>query len=79
MEDRLCKICEEGFVEDEIHFVSVCSKYRKKGENFYLKISNKYLNFKILNIFDKFMKNANHHFANFINVIWSKRSSPLYK
>ena len=30
LEDRLCKICEEGFVEDEIHFVCVCSKYRTK-------------------------------------------------
>jgi len=28
LEDRLCKICKEGFVEDEIHFVCVCSKYR---------------------------------------------------
>ena len=27
LEDTLCKICEEGFVEDEIHFVYVCSKY----------------------------------------------------
>ena len=45
LEDRLCKICEEGFVEDEIHFVCVCSKYQTERENFYLKISNKYLNF----------------------------------
>ena len=63
------------FVEDEIHFVCVCSKYRTERENFYLKISNKYLNFKILNTFDKFMyimKNANHNFANFVNVIWNK-------
>ena len=37
---------------------------------------------RILNTFDKFMyiiKNVNHHFANFVNVIWNKRSSLLYK
>ena len=32
LEDRLCKICEEGFVEDEIRFVCVCWKY--ETENF---------------------------------------------
>jgi len=39
--DRLCNICEEGFVEDEINFVCVCSKYRTERQNLYLKISNK--------------------------------------
>ena len=28
LEDRFCEICMEGFVEDKIHFVCVCSKYR---------------------------------------------------
>ena len=30
LEDCLCKICGKGFVEDEIHFVCVCSKYRNR-------------------------------------------------
>ena len=30
LEDRLCKVCEEGFDEDEIHFVCECSKYRDR-------------------------------------------------
>ena len=54
-QDRLCKICEEGFVEDDIHFVCVCSKYWTERENFHLKLSNKYINLKILNAFDKFI------------------------
>ena len=31
LEDRLCKICEEGFVEDEIHFC-VCAQNIEKKE-----------------------------------------------
>jgi len=48
LEDRLCEICQEGFVEDEIHCVCVwvCSKYRTEKENLYLKSSNKYINLK---------------------------------
>jgi len=32
LEDRLCTIWEEGFIEGEIHFVCVCSKYRTERE-----------------------------------------------
>lgn len=26
-EERVCQICNEGFIEDELHFLCVCSKY----------------------------------------------------
>jgi len=30
LEDRLCKICEDGFVEDEIHFVCMLKISNRK-------------------------------------------------
>ena len=58
-----------------LRILGVRSKYRTERENFYLKISNKYQNFNILHTFAKYMyimKNANQHFANFINVLRNK-------
>ena len=28
LELRLCKVCDEGFLEDEAHFIIHCSKYK---------------------------------------------------
>ena len=27
VEDRFCNICKEGFIEDELHFLCICSEY----------------------------------------------------
>ncbi|MCG8431402.1 MAG: hypothetical protein MJA29_09555, partial [Candidatus Omnitrophica bacterium] len=55
LEDRLCVFCDEGAVEDEIHFLLECSNYNGLRKEFFSKVENKCKNFSALTSKNKFI------------------------
>lgn len=54
VDKRLCTLCNNGDVEDEIHFVTVCNKYDSLRNIFYNAINDKNLYFANMQHKDKF-------------------------
>lgn len=58
LNDRLCKMCNKGVIEDEVHFLLNCEKYTKLRQSFqydtknYLNLSNNINNRKLLSCLD---------------------------
>ena len=78
--DRLCELCEEGSVEDEIHFLCECSCY----SDIRCKLFNQALSFDQLFLekdnFDRFvflMSNCQKATINFLSNAFSKRTKML--
>ena len=55
--ERTCKICNTGDVEDELHFLSICTKYSPERSQYKKKVSD-YLNFDINLLNDNFLINC---------------------
>ena len=53
LEERICEICKNNSIEDEFHFVCVCSAYICFRETLYNSID--YENFINMDDFDKFL------------------------
>ena len=51
---RACQMCNSGAIEDEIHFVTICDKFRLIRQNIFKKIQNICPNFDMLSTEDKF-------------------------
>ena len=51
---RLCEQCDSGEVEDEIHFLLCCSKFREERQQLFKTISQSCSNFLQLNPREKF-------------------------
>jgi len=52
-EDRICKLCNNG-IEDEMHFLLVCSFYASEREELFTKLINRNKHFNLLNTNNKF-------------------------
>ncbi len=81
LEERLCEICKNGLIEDELHFLCVCDKYDLERNEMYTRISEKYPDFIELDNIDKLiflMKNEWKEVCNFIDIAWRKRKNILY-
>ena len=52
--ERLCEVCKDGNIEDEYHFVCICSVYRDIRETLYQKVMLNTSNFNDMNDLDKF-------------------------
>ena len=37
--ERLCQICNQGIVEDELHFLFQCKKYKQTRDSFFIEMS----------------------------------------
>ena len=80
LENRMCQICKENFIEDEIHFVCKCSAYSSIREHFYQKF-NYYFHITDMDVYDKFcniLKFENVKLlADCISELWNTRKSIL--
>ena len=54
-QQRFCKRCDSGEVEDEIHFLICCSKFNDNREQLFVSISKTCKNFVNLNTHEKFI------------------------
>ena len=82
---RICILCNEMEIEDEIHFVIQCPRYQNQRETFFSYIcDNVTVEFNNIDVFDKFMvlmKLKGVHIrrlAKFLVSIWECRKSILY-
>ncbi len=81
-ENRLCKVCNEGFVEDQKHFLFHCTAYRDKRENFVQLIMGRIPDWNVLSDNQKLISLFNEHsrpLGQFVKDLFLYRKSILYK
>ena len=82
LENRICNICEEGYIEDEYHFLCICSVYREERSDLYRRVNDKYNDFSELDDNSKFvflMSKCNLYVVKFLKQAWEKRKGILFK
>ena len=82
LEDRTCKVCNDGSLEDELHFLCLCQKYSEDRRKMYNQAKNRVINFENLDTESKFkalMTNCSRIVANFLKKAWETRKRVLYK
>ncbi len=80
--DRHCKICEGGVLEDQYHFVFKCPAYTLRRGIFIDRIKDKVVNWNTLSETEKFTKLFNEHprlLGKFVKDIFLYRKSIIYK
>ena len=78
---RVCEICKNGDIEDEIHFLIKCSTYGNARRLLFDKCQMKQAQFSNLNDTDKFifiLKNMERDLANYLVSSWNDRRNYLY-
>ena len=82
-ENRLCKICNNGVVEDQNHFVWHCAAYNEIRNNFVQLIAGRHANWdNSLNDTDKFVflfRENPRALAKFVKNIFEHRKGIIYK
>lgn len=81
IEERVCKICNSGEVEDEIHFMCVCQKYVAYRNVLYQKAAEKNSDFINLDIREKFVylfRNCWREVGKYLSQSWRERTNTLY-
>ena len=79
--ERICKVCNSGAVEDEIHFLCDCSTYTEERTIMLSKVCNNSTIFADMDSLDKFVYlMANHERAviSFLSKAVEKRLYSLY-
>ena len=83
LETYICQICNENFIEDEIHFVCKCSACNLVGENFFSKF-NAYSNINKMDAYHQFCNTCISKPENikllvdYINKLWNITISILF-
>ena len=79
VDERLCEVCNSGQIEDEFHFVMVCSAYDGSREKLLAEVQIE--NFSNMSSQEKFiylMKYENRKLSRYIDEAWNIRRSKLY-
>ena len=82
LEDRLCNMCDDNSVEDELHFLCICPFYNNVRKAMYENVSALNLDFPQMSNDQKFielMSNHNLKVCKYLKVAWEKRREALYK
>jgi hypothetical protein len=81
LEERVCRICNNGNIEDELHFLCTCVKYDDLRTCMYDNVSELNDNFYTLTDKDKFVFLLNHcnkQVAHFLKCAWERRKLFVY-
>ncbi len=81
-EDRLCKVCNEGVVEDQNHFIWHCSKYNEIRDKFVQLIKNSHAGWDNLTENDKFVflfKEKPRALARYVKDLFLHRKGVIYR
>ena len=79
--NRYCKLCNDGSIEDEFHFIMQCVSYNSDRDTLYSKICNIDTNFHNYTDETKFeilMKDYQNVISFYVCKIWKKRKHLLY-
>ena len=80
-DERLCEMCKDGLIEDEFHFVCVCSIYKNIRDELYCNVTLKDPNFCDMNNLEKFNYLLNYEYkllSDYLVKAWNKRKELLY-
>ena len=82
LENRTCLMCNDNSIEDEIHFICLCSKYNSLRSDLFRKASSKNTDFINLPSKSKFiylMKDCCREVAIFVKRAWEVRKKHLHR
>ena len=82
LEERLCDVCDLREIEDEYHFLCICTLYSQERQTLFNKVNNKYNDFTNLDMRQKFtflLSNCSKDVSKFIKRAWDVRKEVLYK
>ena len=82
MEDRLCQVCDQNAVENENHFLLLCTLYDDLRRTMVIKSERMDIRFRILTETEKLtfiLKHEERHFAKCIFNATYRRKSVLYR
>lgn len=78
-EERYCKVCKSGLVEDETHFLIQCTKYEQLRQTLFSNVN--YANFCNMSDEEKFtilMKDHQLSVVNYLDKAWNMRKQYLF-
>ena len=81
MEDRLCQVCDQNAVENEIHFMLHCTLYDDLRRAMMVKSERRVIGFRTLTVTEKLtfiLKHEERQCAKFIFNAMHRRKSVLY-
>ena len=81
VEDRLCTLCTAGTIEDEIHFIFHCDRYKDIRNSFIENVNNSCITFEFMSIVEKLVylfENKARQLAKFVCKAYSIRRSVIY-
>lgn len=82
LEDRICSLCQQNAVEDELHFLCHCDLYRDLRKELYDFVTTKNAAFSLLSDDDRFitlMSNFNKYIGKYMKNAWFKRKNNLFR
>ena len=82
LSERLCNLCDDNLVEDEVHFLCCCRLYNDLREVLYNHARENNLEFDSLDTLDKFvylMSNLQKHTISYVHQAVLRRKSALYR
>ena len=78
IENRICALCDNSKIENEMHFIFNCSLYKEERSLFF-KQSGINLTYSLADNFSQLCNICPRKFAKYIQNIWCKRKETLYK
>ena len=82
LEERLCNVCDLNEIEDEYHFLCICTLYNDQRQTLFNNVSNKHNEFSNLDMRQKFtylLSKCSKDVSKFIKRAWDVRKEVLYK
>lgn len=80
-EERICKMCSQNNIEDELHFLFQCDLYTQERTQFMQKMSDSNANFSTeadINKLRIIMENNIYIFGKYLKTIFNKRRQTIY-
>ena len=82
LNDRICRICGNGEIEDEIHFITSCSAYSDLRDILFTKAANdnpEFISYDVLDSFVYLMNDLQKPTMDFIHNAYHRRWTIMYR
>ena len=82
IEKRICKVCDTNYVEDEFHFICICTAYQVPRKMLYDNVNARSIEFIQMRDKEKFnylFQNEWKILSRFMEDAWNIRTNLLYK
>ena len=79
LQNRLCQVCKEQAVEDELHFLLECTLYDRERTELLKKLDIEERQQDRLVLFEILVRKYSVLLSSFVDTIWKKRTSTMYE